>query len=162
VLRIVGQDGHQARISVESYGNGAGTAFSGYNPRRANGTAAVPSAVQSGDLLFSFIGTGYGTSQFVDGAGAGLLGWASQAYTNSAAGAELAFYATADGSASQAEALRILNSGRLKLTGAANFSANGSVATVLGSLGPAGSHTTVQRWLTLVDNAGTVLFIPAF
>jgi hypothetical protein len=40
-------------------------------------------------------------------------------------------------------------------------SANGSVATVLGSVGPAGSNTTVQEWLT-VDLGGTTRYIPCF
>lgn len=40
-------------------------------------------------------------------------------------------------------------------------SANGSVATVLGSVGPAGSNTTVQEWLT-VDINGTTRYIPCF
>lgn len=40
-------------------------------------------------------------------------------------------------------------------------SANGTVATVLGSLGPAGSNTTVQEWLTININ-GTVRYIPCF
>jgi hypothetical protein len=46
--------------------------------------------------------------------------------------------------------------------GASNQIANGSVATVLGSLGPTGSHTTVQEWMQVKDAAGTVRFIPMF
>jgi hypothetical protein len=40
-------------------------------------------------------------------------------------------------------------------------SANGSVATVLGSVGPAGSNTTVQEWLTIYINSN-VRYIPCF
>lgn len=40
--------------------------------------------------------------------------------------------------------------------------ANGSVATVLGSLGPTGSHTTVQEWLQFTDSSGVVRWVPAF
>jgi hypothetical protein len=43
-----------------------------------------------------------------------------------------------------------------------SFSTNGSVATVLGSVGPAGSSTTVQKWLTIKDSTGTTLYIPCF
>jgi hypothetical protein len=43
-----------------------------------------------------------------------------------------------------------------------SFAANGSVATVLGSLGPTGSHVAVQKWLQIVDNTGTVGWIPIF
>lgn len=44
---------------------------------------------------------------------------------------------------------------------AASFSANTTVGTVLGSVGPAGAHTTVQEWFTIQD-AGTTRYIPAF
>lgn len=39
--------------------------------------------------------------------------------------------------------------------------ANGTVATVLGSVGPTGSNTTVQEWLT-IDINGTTRYIPCF
>lgn len=42
-----------------------------------------------------------------------------------------------------------------------SFAANGSVATVLGSLGPVGSHTTVQEWMQVAHN-GTTRWIPLF
>ncbi len=40
-------------------------------------------------------------------------------------------------------------------------SANGSVATVLGSVGPTGANTTVQEWLT-IDINGTTRYLPCF
>lgn len=43
-----------------------------------------------------------------------------------------------------------------------SFSANASVATVLGSVGPVGSHTTVQKWLTFSDNGGVTRYVPCF
>lgn len=39
--------------------------------------------------------------------------------------------------------------------------ANGAVATVLGSVGPVGSSTTVQEWLT-IDINGTTRYLPCF
>jgi len=47
-------------------------------------------------------------------------------------------------------------------SGSGTWSANGSVATALSSIGPTGSHTTVQEWLTIKDASGTVRYIPAF
>jgi hypothetical protein len=41
------------------------------------------------------------------------------------------------------------------------FAVNGAVATSLGSVGPTGSHTTVQQWLKITLN-GTVGYIPVF
>jgi hypothetical protein len=45
---------------------------------------------------------------------------------------------------------------------AGSFAANGGVATSLGSVGPVGSNTTVQKWLTIIDNGGVKRFIPCF
>jgi hypothetical protein len=64
------------------------------------------------------------------------------------------------------EVLRLLSAtspaGAVKFSNAASFTANGAVATVLGSLGPTGSHTTVQTWLTFVDSGGTTRYVPCF
>jgi len=40
--------------------------------------------------------------------------------------------------------------------------ANGAVATAMTSLGPTGSHTTIQEWLAVRNQAGTVRYIPMF
>lgn len=46
---------------------------------------------------------------------------------------------------------------------AKNFVTNGAVATVLGSLGPVGSNTTVQGWTVVYDVSGTLLgYTPYF
>lgn len=52
---------------------------------------------------------------------------------------------------------------RLTKSGSAgNFTANGSVGTSMSSLGPTGSHTTIQKWLTITDNAGNTGYIAVF
>jgi hypothetical protein len=43
-----------------------------------------------------------------------------------------------------------------------SFSANGSVATAITSVGPTGASTTVQEWLTIKNVAGTTRYIPCF
>lgn len=52
--------------------------------------------------------------------------------------------------------------GIIKFLSAGSFSAPSTTATVLGSIGPAGANTTVQTWLTIVDNGGTTRYIPCF
>lgn len=52
--------------------------------------------------------------------------------------------------------------GVVKFGNSASFVANGSVATTMTSLGPAGSHTTIQEWLAVKDSAGTIRYIPAY
>lgn len=51
---------------------------------------------------------------------------------------------------------------RVQFNNAGSFSANAAVATVLGSVGPTGSRTTVQKWLTISDSAGNPFYIPCF
>jgi hypothetical protein len=55
-----------------------------------------------------------------------------------------------------------VSQGELQLVGGQSFVVNSDVATSLGSIGPAGSHTTVQRWLVVINPAGTVGYIPVF
>lgn len=43
-----------------------------------------------------------------------------------------------------------------------SFTANGTTATLLGSVGPAGANTTVQEWLTILDASGNTRYIPCF
>ncbi|TAL08069.1 MAG: hypothetical protein EPO02_13840 [Nitrospirae bacterium] len=44
----------------------------------------------------------------------------------------------------------------------AQIVANGSTATALSSVGPTGSHTTVQEWFAIKNASGTVRYIPCF
>lgn len=60
------------------------------------------------------------------------------------------------------EQLRFVAADGMQISNPASFSANGSVATVLGSLGPAGASTTVQRWLKFKDDGGVFRYIPCF
>lgn len=46
--------------------------------------------------------------------------------------------------------------------GTNQVAANGTVATALSSVGPTGSNTTVQEWLVVKNNAGTLRYIPMF
>lgn len=46
--------------------------------------------------------------------------------------------------------------------GSGHWAANGAVAKSLTSLGPTGSHTTVQEWFTVYDSSGVQRWIPAF
>ena len=50
----------------------------------------------------------------------------------------------------------------LQFSGAQSWAVNSNVATTMTSLGPQGSHTTVQKWLAIVDNTGTVVYLPAY
>lgn len=93
MLHITGNDGQSARVTVDTFGASVQSAFV---QRLARGTAAAPTAVQSGDILARITGTGYGTSQYALAAGnIGTLGIdfvALETYTDSAAGSALKLY----------------------------------------------------------------------
>ena len=62
----------------------------------------------------------------------------------------------------QAITLALQPSGGTVQVGTGCIAANGSVATVLGSLGPVGSHTAVQEWIAIKNASGVTRYIPAF
>lgn len=58
--------------------------------------------------------------------------------------------------------IRPQGTGLLSMNGAAQWVANGAVATVFTGLGPPGAHTTIQNWFQVVDNGGNIRYLPAF
>ena len=52
--------------------------------------------------------------------------------------------------------------GELAFSSPNAFAANGNVATAMSSVGPTGSHTTIQKWLAIIDNTGAAGWIPIF
>ena len=58
--------------------------------------------------------------------------------------------------------MTVNSDGSVTFATATSFSSLGSVATALTSVGPTGSHATVQEWLTIKDNNGTTRYIPCF
>ena len=52
--------------------------------------------------------------------------------------------------------------GEIALSSANAFAQNGAVATAMSSVGPTGSHTTIQEWLVVIDNTGKIIYLPGF
>lgn len=50
----------------------------------------------------------------------------------------------------------------LRVNSTGMVAANGAVATTVTSLGPTGSHTTIQEWMVVIDQAGTTRWIPMY
>ena len=98
---------------------------------------------------FINVGTVSGT-QAVQGAGANMVS------RNSGNGA-----VTLGGQSAAAVTLGVSNSGILTLAATSMWTAIGSTAACIGTVGPAGIHATVQEWLTITDSVGTVRYIPA-
>lgn len=52
--------------------------------------------------------------------------------------------------------------GVIQLSATNCFTANGSVATAFSGVGPTGSHTSIQTWLTVLDDMGNTRYVPCF
>jgi hypothetical protein len=160
LFHVGAADANAATCTVDSFGTGNFTAYSEFDFRRANGTAASPSAVKDNDLMGLFGGIGYGATGYSGLARSQLRFTAVGNWTDTAQGAKIAFLTTPAGGTSTAVAFEILDSGLIGFQ--TGIVANGSVATTMSSLGPTGSHTTVQEWLTVKNAAGTTRYIPLY
>jgi hypothetical protein len=75
--------------------------------RRANGTAASPTAVQSGEIITALEARGYGASAYSAAGRAEVRAVAAENWTNTAQGAYLGLFTTATGGTTLTERLRI-------------------------------------------------------
>lgn len=116
-VQFIGLDANPLRITFDTHNNSSssGTAFMG---RRSRGTSATPLALASGDVLMSFNGRGYGTTQYAL-ASTGLIEMkASQTFTDTNNGTEIIFQTTPNNSVTAAERFRFGESGQLGIGGA--------------------------------------------
>jgi hypothetical protein len=157
LLQIGNADAANTRLEMLAFGTGA---FPTLQFRAARGTAGAPSAHQSGDVLAQVSSQGYGASQYVFGPS---MYWiTTQNWTNAAAGAYFLVQVTPNGSTAATNAFKIDQDSIMQFPTATSIAANGSVATALTSVGPAGANTTVQEWLKVKNAAGTVRYVPMF
>jgi hypothetical protein len=108
LLQVGNADGTGARILADVYG----VTNANFVVRRANGTAAAPSALLNGDVIGAVFASGYGASAYFD-CKAGINFYANENWTNTAQGTFLTFRTTPNGTAATAEAMRIDNSGNV-------------------------------------------------
>lgn len=80
--------------------------------RKARGTIASPTAVQSGDLISYWVGRGYGATAW-SGDRAAMVFRASENWTDAAQGSSIAFNTTAVGTTSTTERMRIASTGNV-------------------------------------------------
>ena len=108
LLHLIGTNATQSRMYLDTFG--ANAAFLG---RRANGTNAAPSAILSGDFIFTFGGFGYGTTGYIASASALGLVTATENFTDTAAGAKFSFRTIANGTITPLVRWHIENDGSL-------------------------------------------------
>jgi hypothetical protein len=111
-LLEVSQTGSVAAVVATAYANAISTAIPFMATRFANGTAAAPSAVQSGNAIGVWSGAGYGTTKFGDVTG-GMTVLAQENWTDAAQGTATGLFATAIGSLSPQLHMAVLPSGNV-------------------------------------------------
>ncbi|MDX6305081.1 MAG: hypothetical protein QOI77_2050 [Blastocatellia bacterium] len=109
IARFADADGVQTTVFADSFGTNPI-----FNVRRANGTAAAPSALQASQLIGVIGASGYGASAY-SGTRARVGFFASENWTNTANGTYLTFNTTANGAATAGgtERMRIDNAGNV-------------------------------------------------
>ena len=109
IIQVFGANGAQPIAAIDGF-----AATPVYLLRRANNTAASPSAVQANDLMGAFGVAGYGSTAY-QGTRARVGFFASENWTNSANGTYMVFNTTANGAASAGgiERMRIDNAGNV-------------------------------------------------
>lgn len=116
--------------------------------------AVQVNAPTAADMLFTLNGTTAGQQSILQFSDAGTVKWIIEKTASNGFG----MY----DSATAHFFLQVSPTGVLTLGEPAAWTANGTVATSVTSLGPAGSHTTIQTWFTVTDSTGTVRYIPAY
>lgn len=157
-IHLIGPDAAGGALCFDAFG-----AAPGILTRRGNNTAASPTAVVAGDSLGGIFGGGYQvtTSAFATNKAA-IIMKAAENFTSAANGTIITIETTPSGSTTRAIVMTALSGGNVQFTNAANFTANNTTATLLGSVGPTSAHTTVQKWLTIQDGTGATFYVPCF
>lgn len=151
-IYIVGADAAITRITQDSYGTGA---YSTYTGRQARGTAASPSASQTGDTLTQLSGRGYGTTGFAAQSTGVIEFNPAENFTDTAQGTHISFFTTPIGSISRAEVFQFGPSGQLGI-GGANFGTANQLLTSGGS-GAAASWQSGINITTLTASSTVTL-----
>lgn len=175
-LRLVGPDGSNAALEMVAYDNGTANLTNNFFFAKSSGTAASQAATVANGTLGQFGGRAWNGSAWT-----GSIALIQMLTNNQTSGSDtssyIVFKTTPTASLTVTEAMRIQSSGGLSIgtttdPGIGSLIVNGSIlhptvanaaiATALTSVGPTGSHTTVQEWFPIKNSAGTVRYVPGF
>ena len=138
-LHIVGADATQTRITQDAFGTGAYVAFTG---RAARGTAASPTATQSGDILAGFTARGFsgGSLQFGNTSTGKLDVVAAENFTDTSRATNVVIYTTASGAITPTAIATFSSASGLSVAG--NVTLGNLVNSGANGVGNIGSSTT--------------------
>jgi hypothetical protein len=154
-IQAVNADGTNTSMVLDAHGTGS---HGSYISRATRGTAASPTAVQSGDVVGSIIFTGYGATGFVNGGPITIRGLATENWTDSVNGSKAEIIVTAPGGTTASTAITATSSA-LELPNGSAFKIDGSTvlsASTLGSGITASSLTSVGTIATGTWNGTAV------
>lgn len=123
--QITGADGANPNLQMDGYGVNS---YPQLLLRAAKGTAALPTAIQSGDFMFVLSGSGYNAATAAYGTTVGIFSQATENFTTGHQGTQLSFFTTPNATASFAEALRIQASGGISVGTTADLGTGGILA----------------------------------
>jgi len=139
MLQVIGLANTPTRIITDSYSN-TGNAYSLWAGRHARGTAASPTASQSGDVLARFSGNGYGATSYAP-LGVGRMDIvAAENYSDTNKGSYIYFSVTPIGS-------NVISSNVVSI------SSNGM--TILGNTVPTQNNSTWTPSINFASGSGT-------
>ena len=117
VLQIVGADAAASRMQLDSYGGNCA-----YTYRRANGTAAAPTRVLSGDFIGNLVGLGYYTGGYATTAKASINFQASEDWVDAThTGTDIVFNAVAPATGTIGEIVRFKGDGTVNIGTSTSF-----------------------------------------
>ena len=148
-IYIVGANAANTRITQDAYGTGS---YGVYTARSARGTAASPTASQSGDILSQFTGRGYGATAFAAASTGYFQLAAAENFTDTAQGTYASVFTTAIAANSPTEAFRFGPAGQFGI-GAGTYGTSGYVLT-------SGGASTAPTWSQVSLTAGITGILP--
>lgn len=108
IAHFVGANGAQSRFTFDSFAES-----STITHRRANGTAAAPTALAAGDLIGGNIAYGYGATGYSAVSRASFRFVAEETWTDAAQGLYASVHTTAPGGVASSEKLRVTGAGNV-------------------------------------------------
>ncbi len=162
--RFIGGAGAQA---FQVSNAGAVTTSYAINFRKSRGTVASPTVITTGDVLstesaYAYLGA---TNTYRETGRIEVTSKGTISDATTGVGSIITIYGKTQGTDVTVQPALVITDGStasIKFAGTGMTSANGTVATILGSVGPVGANTTVQEWLTVTMPGGNVRYIPCF
>lgn len=114
ILHLAGDDGQQARVLMDGFGNGS-VGVPALIGRRARGTMASPTAVQANDNLAVYSGFGYGATGYSASSRGQFSVVAAETWTDTAQGTYARVQVTPNGGTTSGEVTRWLDNGNVRI-----------------------------------------------